>query len=138
MCSVRGIGVAVRVRTSTRVAKARDHFDSHRVAVEALAHRVPVLLREHRGRHQHRHLSPVHHRDERRAQRHLGLAEAGVAANQPVHRLGPAHVADHFVDRGELVGRLFELEALGEFRVVGARMGEGVALHHLARGIDVE
>ena len=97
-----------------------------------------MLLREHRGRHQHRHLPPVHHRDERRAQRHLGLAEAGVAADQPVHRLGPAHVADHFVDRGELVGRLLELEALGEFGVVGARMGEGVALHHFARGVDVE
>ena len=121
-----------------RVAKARDHFDAHRVALETVAHRVPMLLRQHRGRHQHRHLPSVHHRDKRRAQCHLGLAEAGVAANQPVHRLGPAHVAHNLVDRGELVGRLFEFEALGEFRVIGARMGEGVALHHLARGIDVE
>ena len=48
------------------------------------------------------------------------------------------HIANHFVDRGLLVGRLLELEALGEFLVVRARMGEGVALDHLARGIDVE
>jgi len=94
------------------------------IALEPLAHRVPMLLREHRGRHQHRHLPPVHHRDERCAQRYFGLAEAGVAADQAVHRLGPAHVAHDLVDRGELVGSLLEFEALGEFGVGGARMGK--------------
>ena len=47
---------------------------------------------------------------------------------QPVHRLGPAHVADHVVDRRLLIGSLLEFEALGEFLVVGAGMGKRVTL----------
>ena len=83
-------------------------------------------------------LAPVHHREERRAHRNLGLAETGVAANQAIHRLGAAHIADHLVDGGLLIGRLLELEALGEILVVAPRMRERVTLHHFARRVDIE
>ena len=71
-------------------AKSRDHFDAHRVILEARAKCVPMLLGENRRRHQYRDLAAVHHRDERGAQRDFGLAEAGVAADQAIHRLDRA------------------------------------------------
>ena len=81
--------------------------------------------------HEHRHLLAVGDRDERRAQRDLGLAEADVAAHQPVHRLAGGHVVDHRLDRRRLVGRLLEAEAVGERLVVVLPERERVAL---ARG----
>ena len=56
------------------------------------AKRLVVLLREQRRRHQHRDLLAALHGDERGAQRHLGLAEADVAAHDPVHGLRRAQV----------------------------------------------
>ena len=52
-------------------AKARQQFQPHRVIRHALAKCVEVLLRQHRRRHEHRDLPPVHHCLERRANRHL-------------------------------------------------------------------
>jgi hypothetical protein len=77
-----------------------------------------VLLGQQRGGRQDRHLLAAVHRHEGGAQRHLGLAEADVAADQAVHRLGADHVLDHGVDGGALVGRLLEAEAGGEGLVV--------------------
>ena len=45
-----------------------------------------MLARQQRGRHHHRHLLARHGGDEGGAQRHFGLAEADIAADQPVHR----------------------------------------------------
>ncbi len=119
-------------------AKARDHLDSDRIILEAGAEIEPVLLGQNRGRHQHGDLMPVHHGDAGRAQRDLGLAESRVAAEQTVHRLGPRHVADDVVDRRQLVGSLFELEALGELVILGARMGKSVPLLDFTRGVDIQ
>ena len=52
--------------------------------------------------------------------------------------LDRAEIADDLVDRGLLVGRLLELEALAEVLEVAARMRERMALGDLARGIDIE
>ena len=48
--------------------------------------RLLVLERQDRRRRQERDLLAVHHRFERRAHGHFGLAVADVAAEQPVHR----------------------------------------------------
>ena len=62
---------------------------------------------------------PSVERDERGAQRDLGLAEADVAADEAVHRpAGETRSGDHRVDRRLLVRRLLEAEALGERLVV--------------------
>ena len=66
--------------------------DLDRQAGEALREGLEMLAREQRGRHDDRHLHAVHGGDEGGAQRHLGLAEADVAADQPVHR--PAGARD--------------------------------------------
>ena len=64
-----------------------------------------MLFRQHRRRTQHRDLHSVHHRLERRANRHLSFAVADIAANQPVHRFLRLHVGFHFLDGRELIRR---------------------------------
>ena len=91
-------------------AEARQLGDPHRPVGEAVGEGLRVLLGQQRGRRQDRDLLAAHDRDERGAQRDLGLAEADVAAHQPVHRLAGRHVLDDVVDRLGLVGRLVEAE----------------------------
>ncbi len=109
-------------------SKARQLGHLHRPRPEAVDDRLVVLLGEQRRRREDRHLLAAEHGDEGRAQRDFGLAEADVAADQPVHRLGAHHVLDHGVDRGALVGRFLETEARGESFVVVRRIAVRVAL----------
>jgi hypothetical protein len=51
-----------------------------------------MLARQQRGRHHDRDLLAFECHGEGRAQRHLGLAEADVAADQPVHRTADLEV----------------------------------------------
>ena len=88
-------------------AKPRQQLDAHRIIRHAFAKRIEVLLREHSGRHQHRHLLAAHDCFERGADRDFGFAIAHVAANQPVHRLGRFHVALRVHDGAHLVRRFF-------------------------------
>ena len=46
---------------------------------------------------------PGHRRDEGGAQRDLGLAEADIADDQPVHRLARGEIVEHVVDRAILI-----------------------------------
>ena len=85
-------------------AEARQLGDLDRPLAEAVDQRLVVLLGQQRGRRQDRDLLAAGDGDEGGAQRDLGLAEADVAADQPVHRLRRDHVLDHGVDRGVLVG----------------------------------
>ena len=78
--------------------------DLHRQAGEALREGLEVLARQQRRRHHDRHLEAFHRRDEGGAQRHLGLAEADIAADQPVHRPAERQIVEHRVD-GASAGR---------------------------------
>ena len=98
--------------------EARGLADLHREAAEAIGEGLGVLARQQRRRHHHRHLLAVHGGDEGRAQRHLGLAEADVAADQAIHRPAGGELAHHHVDRGLLVLGLLVGEAGAEL-VVG-------------------
>ena len=93
-----------------RAAKARQRFDPHRPVGEAVREGLVVLLREQRRRHQHRDLLAGLDRDERGAQRDLGLAEADVAADDAIHRLAAGQIGDHLLDRLRLVRRFLERE----------------------------
>ena len=97
-----------------------------------------MLLRQQRGRHQHRHLLAALHGDERRAQRHFGLAEADVAADHAVHRLARAHVLDDRLDRVHLVDRFLERKAGLECAHLLLVDLEGVAFAGGAARVDVE
>ena len=89
--------------TSCGLAEARDHLDPDREVAVALAEGVPVLLREDRRRDEHQRLLAVDRDREGGAHRDLGLAEADVAADEPVHRARRLEVLLHGLDRRALV-----------------------------------
>ena len=89
-----------------RGEEAAEHLDADREAGEAVGERLAVLGRQQRRRREHGRLLAVLDRLERGADRHLRLAEADVAAHQPIHRVGPLHVLLDGDDRLALVGRL--------------------------------
>ena len=94
-----------------------------------------LLLGEDRGGREHQHLLALAGGLEGGAQRHLGLAEADVAADQPVHRLARGHVGDRGSDGGGLVRRLLETEPVGERLQVVRRHREGVPRARGAPGV---
>ena len=83
--------------------KRDSDFDPHRPVGEAIGEGLVVLLRQQRRRHEHRDLLAGLDRDERRAQRHFGLAEADVAAHDAIHRLAAGKIGDDLLDRLRLV-----------------------------------
>ena len=93
-----------------RREKPRQRLNAERVVREPLAERLRVLRREQRRRHEDADLRAVLHCLERGSNGHFRLAEADVAANQPVHRYRLLHVGLHLVDRLGLVGCLLERE----------------------------
>ena len=92
-----------RLRRLLRRNEPRKLPQPQRQPAEPLGEILEMLPRQQRRRCDHRHLHPRHRRDIGRAQRHLGLAEADVAADQPVHRPPRFHVAEHVGDRVQLV-----------------------------------
>ena len=114
----------------------RQPADPHRHALEALDEVAMMLARQQRGRADHRDLLARHGRDEGRAQRHLGLAEADIAADQPVHRLARRQVVEHVGDRLQLVVGLGIGEAGAEFLVQAFLRAHRLAALHRALGGD--
>ena len=114
----------------------RQHLDPHRVAGEAVAEGLVVLLGEQRGGHEHGHLLAVLHRLERGPDGDLGLAEADVAAHEAVHRVVGLHVGLHVDDGRELVGRLLVREGLLQLALPRRVLGEGVAGRVEARLVE--
>ena len=110
--------------TSPVDAHARDELDAQREVAEAVAEGLQVLLREDGRRREHQHLAPAARDLERGAQRDLGLPEADVAADQPVHRAVRLEVVLDGLDRARLV--------------LGLRVGErGLEPRHPALVADV-
>src|SRR5207248_5202687 len=103
-----------------------------------LAERVVVLLGEDRGRREEQRLAPVDGDGERRAHRDLGLAEADVAADEPIHRPRRLEVLLHRLDRSLLVRRLAIREARLELRQPLAREVVRDALAGLALRIELD
>ena len=132
-------GDAVECRLDfLRRAESRQLGQLHGPFRKAVGEYLEVLLGEQRGRHQQRHLLAVGDGDECGAQRDLGLAEADVAAHQPVHRLARRQVLDHRLDRRLLVGRFLEGKAFGERLVVVRLERERVSLPRCALRVEVE
>ena len=112
--------------------------DLHRQAGEALREGLEVLARQQRRRHDDRHLQALHRRDEGGAQRHLGLAEADIAADQPVHRLAGRQILHDHVDRRLLVVGLLIGEARRELAVEPFRRDQHRRGAHLPLGGDAD
>ena len=118
--------------------KTRQLGDAHRPVGKAVGKGLCVLLGQQGSGRQNRHLLAAHDGDEGSTQRDFGLAEADVAAHQPVHRFAGGHILDDVVDRLGLVGRLFKAERVGEVLVVVRGVFERVAFAQRAPGVQVE
>ena len=87
-----------------------------------------MLLDQQRGRRQDRNLVTLEHGRERCAQRHLGLAEAYVSTDEPIHRPAGGEVVEHLLHGAFLVVRQPVREAGREcahFRRRGLDGGHG-------------
>ena len=119
-------------------AEAREHLDAHGEVGHAVAEGGEVLLGEDGGGGEEGHLLVVGDGDEGRAHGDLGLAIAGVAAEEAVHGGGRGHVALDLGDDARLVGRLLPGEESLELGDPGVGEVEGEAGHHAAAGLGLE
>ena len=83
-----------------------------------------MLASEQGRRGDHGDLHSGHRGDERGTQRHLGLAEADVADDQPVHRAAGAEIAENVANRAILVVGLLVRGAVDEGGVAGVGLGD--------------
>ena len=110
----------------------------HRPAADAFGEILVMLPRQQGRRRNHRHLPPGHRHHEGRAQRHFRLAEAHIAADQPVHRAPGAQILEHVLDGGQLIVRLRIGEARREFVIAALGRVDGVRLPQRALGGDLD
>ena len=97
-----------------------------------------MLAGKQRGRHHHGDLLAGQHGDQARAERHLGLAEADIAADQPVHRPAAGEIAEHGADARLLVLGLLVRESGGELVIDAVRRVEHRRLAQLAQSRDLD
>ena len=118
-------------------AEAAEHVKLHRKAREAFFNGVVMLLHQNGGRGQNGHLLALHHGLEGRAQGHLGLAVAHVAAQQAVHVARAFHVG---LDLGHalllVLGQLVGEQVL-KLPLPGVVVAEGVARLLGASGVEL-
>ena len=136
-----GGAVLDRLRGHARLgrgAESREQLHLHREGGEARLERAPVLIRQHRGGRQDRHLLAFHHGLEGGTHGDLGLAVAHVAAEQAIHDRRLLHVALHLVDGAQLIGRLLVFEGILELALPRGVLAKRVALVGLARGVERE
>ncbi len=116
-------------------AEAGEHLYLHRKRLQPFAEGVVMLFGQHGGGHQNRYLLAISHRFEGGPQRHLCLAVAHIATDEPVHGLRPFHIRFHLGNHAQLVFRLPVGEAGFQFRLPIGIFGEGVAVYQGAGGI---
>ncbi len=97
-----------------------------------------MLAREKRRRHDDRDLLAFDRRGEGGAQRDLGLAEADIAADEPIHRPARGHVVQNRLDRRQLILRLVIGKAGAKFGVKPFRRDELRRRLGLPRGGDLD
>ena len=116
----------------------RQHGQAQREGGQAALEVAEVLQGQDGGRAEEGHLAAVGHGAQGGAQRHLGLAEADVAADQAVHGEIGLHVGQHAGDGLLLVLGLHEAEVLLQpLLQLGDGAERGLA-HRLAHGVQVE
>ena len=99
--------------------QARQPADLDAKGGEAAGELLDMLAGQDGRRRRDRDLPPGQHRDGGGAQRDLGLAEAHVAHDQPVHRLARGEIVAHRLDRAGLIRGLAVREPGREAFIVG-------------------
>ena len=95
-----------------------------------------MLLRQNCGGHEHGNLFAGHHRLERSTNSHLGFPKTHVTTNQPIHRLGPLHIAFGIVDGFFLIGGFLVNKSRLKFALPRGVLRKPKALLRLAHGLD--
>ena len=126
------------IRQFLRRDEARGLRDIHRMPAQALGERLGVLAREQRRRHHDGDLLAVHGGDEGGAQRHFGLAEADVAADEAIHRPAGIEIVEHRGNGRELIVGLLVGKAGAELVVEARGDGEAGRLVQLPLGRDLD
>ena len=121
-----------------RRAEAAEQADGHRIVRHAFAQRLPMLVSEHGGGCEEGDLASAGDGFERGADGDLGFAEADVAADEAIHRLGRFHVVLGVGDGAELVGRFGEGERFFELALPRMIRGKRVAGFEFAFGLQAE
>ena len=121
-----------------RIHETRELADLQRETAEALAEGLEMLAREKRGRHHDGDLLARHRFDERRAQCDFGLAEADIAADEPIHWPALREVLDGLGDGAFLIVRLLIGKFGAEFVIKALRRIDRLDLLQLARGRDTD
>ena len=117
--------------------QSRQAADIERIAVEAFDEVRIMLAREQGGGTDQSDLATGHRHDEGGAQRDLGLAEADIAANQPVHRLAGLEIPEDIGDRAVLVVGFLIGEAVDELRIAAVGLGNDAGPRRaLRRNLD--
>ena len=117
-------------------ARAGEVVHAHGEVVQSLGEGLVVLVGEHSGRHEHRHLLGVAGCLECRSYGHFGLAEAHVAADEPVHGMCALHVGLDVLRGLELVGRVLIEEACFQLVLHERVVAVGETLHIPPFGIE--
>ena len=117
-------------------AEAAQNPDLHREAEEPLQRRLVMLLGEHGGGYQDRGLFAVQYALHHRAKRDLRLAEAHVAAEEPVHGNRGLHIRLDLRDASQLIVCLRVAEVFLKLPLPLAVGGKGVAGKPLALGVE--
>ncbi len=119
-----------------RIDETRELAKLHRKALEPFAKGTEMLAREKRGGDDDRDLLARHRHDEGGSQRHFRLAEADIAADEPIHRPPLGEILDCIRDRFFLVFGLLIGKARAEFVVEPLRRLDLRQRFQLARGGD--
>jgi hypothetical protein len=117
--------------------EARGLRDLDRIAAQPLGKRLEMLAGEQSRRHHDRDLLAVHGGGEGGAQRHFGLAEADIAADEPVHRPAGGQVRHHRGNGRLLVVGFVIGKARGKFVVDPGLEGKPRRLVQSPRGGDL-
>ena len=111
----------------------QPHIDGK--ARQTRAKGLIMLFGKHRGGAKQHHLPPLGSGAEGCTQGNFRLAEAHVAAHEPVHGLGFVHVVKHVLNGLGLIGRFLKAKGCLKFMVQLARGIITKALGHLAVGV---
>ena len=113
---------------------ARELTDLDRQTLKPLGEAPEMLTRQQGGGHHHSHLRPRHGRHKGGAQRHLGLAEADIAADQTIHWPAGGEIFENIGNRAPLVLGLDEGEAGTELVPFPLRRRQSLCLAQPAFG----
>ena len=125
-----GLGLLRLLRTD----EARKLRDAHRQTGVPFAEAAEMLPRQQCRRHDDRDLRAGERRDEGGSQRHLGLAEADIAANEAIHRLARGQIRQRLLDRAQLILGFGIGEARLEFGIEPLGRNERLARPQLPLG----